>query len=353
MKHTTVLPPGWWETPAPPAMRLLHLLLLALADRDGITRLDTAALAPDMGLERREVYQLLQALQGSGQLLMYEGAGSWWGWLPHAADYVPTRGKLKRARRPELPAPPREAVVGQLEQLWQRTVTTQEAKAACPRAWGRTGASSGNTAPPEAQVVQVWEEWRARQARPEACRLGVGARGEITRALGEATVEQLVLLVRFAYTADEPGPRFWRGANDRRMTYLGLDNLFVAKKLGQRIQAALAWADQQQQHRATEDGTDLGPMAAYRRRGPDGTTTSPDPRPARLSQQCRTMLTLFVERGSAGVRTSELAEIALKYTGRISELRGMGCDVYVAERATRSGDNLYVMRNAADYTEDS
>jgi hypothetical protein len=56
------------------------------------------------------------------------------------------------------------------------------------------------------------------------------------------------------------------------------------------------------------------------------------------------MLRLFVERGDEGVRTRELADIALKYSSRISELRGLGADIAVVERS-EDGDNLYALLN--------
>lgn len=374
VNHTTVLPPNWWSLPPAPAdQRLLHLLLMAQADRDGVVQLDTTQLAPALGTTRVSVVQLLDALEAAGLLAMYPTASGVWAWLPHVAEYQPTRGKLQRPRDPALPAPPRDRVVATLAQLWGRQPTTPEARAACPRAWGRSGRSAGSTGPAPEAVAQVWEAWRARQDRPEACRLGVGARAIIARALGETTPEHLLLLLRFAYEADAAGPRFWRGANDQRRTYLGLDNLLRLGKLQERLQHALAWDERQARQGAQGDGTTLGPLASYRRpraarpaaegaadqpagdqpadrTGPAGTTSTPAPRPLRLSTQCRRMLGMLVQRGPAGVRTSELARIGLKYTGRISELRGVGCDVYVAERDP-GGDNLYVMRNAGKYAD--
>ena len=56
----------------------------------------------------------------------------------------------------------------------------------------------------------------------------------------------------------------------------------------------------------------------------------------RLAAQCQTILTLLQERGSQGAWNSELARIALKYTGRISDLRDQGYDVRcLCENATK------------------
>ena len=47
----------------------------------------------------------------------------------------------------------------------------------------------------------------------------------------------------------------------------------------------------------------------------------------RLSDQCRLMLQLLRDRGETGVTNTELSEIAIKYTGRISEIRGTGHNI--------------------------
>lgn len=349
--HDTVLPASWWAigAAAPPLQRLLHLRLMAAADRDGLVRLDTQQLAQHLGSDRRAIHSHCAALHAQGMLAIYQTDQGWFGWLPHVSEWQPTRGSIQRDRDPALPAPPRDAVLACLGTLWGREATTKEGRSACPRAWGRTGRSLGSTAPAPDAVLQVWEAWRSRQKRPDACRLGAGARSQIQRALGEASAEHLLVLLDYAHDADEPGPRFWRGQNQQRRTYLGLDNLLLPSKLQARLQHALAWAAQQAGRATDGDGTDLGPMAAYRRRqGPAGTTTSPNPREARLSRQCLQMLQLFVQRGEAGVRTSELASIALKYSARISELRGAGADVVCAERSA-DGNNLYRLANAESF----
>ena len=169
----------------------------------------------------------------------------------------------------------------------------------------------------------------------------------IRAALQESSVEQLIDLIVYAYEADEPGPRFWRGENSHNRTYLGLDNLMVASKLQGRLQLVAVWKDK---NGHTEDGTNLGPLAAYRR-GPRGTKSTPDPRPKRLSDQCVKILALFRERGPEGVRTSELAAIALKYTGRLSEIRGAGHDIVLVERE-KSGNNLYVLNEESGTSEE-
>ena len=371
--NTNTIPPEWWERTQglSPAIRLTHLTLLALADRDGVARLSSATLATHLGVERRDAASHVLTLERRGLLARWEDGLDWWVWVVHTLEWTPSRGASSRPRDASRPSPPRELVLEALRRLWGREPTPQEARGVCPRAWGRVRATKSTTNLDQ-EVVRVWEAWRDRQERPGACVLGEAARGLISRAMGEATPDQLILLFRYAWEADEPGPQFWRGANDRRRTYLGLDNLLVRSKLAGRVQAALAWESTVQDRGVQEDGTDLGPLARLRaaaraarasagpqegvdpgadsggppggRVGPPGTTTSPDPRPPRLSRQCREILDLFLLRRDAGVRTSELARIALKYSARVSELRGAGADVVCVERS-QDGDNLYAMVN--------
>jgi hypothetical protein len=47
----------------------------------------------------------------------------------------------------------------------------------------------------------------------------------------------------------------------------------------------------------------------------------------RLENQCKKILDLLKTRGNQGVTNAELSKIALKYTSRISDLRGMGHDI--------------------------
>lgn len=355
--HTNTIPPSWWELTANLATRtrLVHLALLGLGDRDGVVRLSTTTLAERTGLDRRECHGAVIDLERAGLLATWKDStplSRWYAWVVHTTEWTPTRGSTSRPRDTSLPSPPREVVLETLRKAWGREPTPQEAKQVCPRAWGRVRATKpmGHQ---DQDVVRVWEAWRDRQDRPGACVLGDAARGLITKAMGEATPDQLILLFRYAWESDEAGPRFWRGHNDRQRKYLGLDNLLVRSKLAGRVQAALTWEETIRDQGVQEDGTDLGPMARYRtasrsteetRVGPPGTTTTMDPRPVRLSRQCRTILDLLLRRKDQGVRTSELAEIALKYSARVSELRGAGVDVVCVERS-QDGNNLYAMAN--------
>lgn len=66
-------------------------------------------------------------------------------------------------------------------------------------------------------------------------------------------------------------------------------------------------------------------------RGAKTRVPDPDER-KRLSKQCRDLLGLFHERGDAGVWNNEMAARMLKYTGRVSELRGAGYRIEIVER---------------------
>jgi hypothetical protein len=120
-------------------------------------------------------------------------------------------------------------------------------------------------APVASDVRTVWDAWRARQARPQACVLGQSAQRIIRGALTETTTEGLIALVEYAYEADEAGPRYWRGQNDQRRTYLGLDNLLVRAKLASRVQLALEWSSRSSPSVSVDGQRDtLGPLARFR-----------------------------------------------------------------------------------------
>ena len=345
MNRDTVVRAGWWADlrvqALGPAERLVLLLLASRADRDGIAEADTAQLVSQLGAgcSRMQVVGWVRASEAAGLLALYQHAGRTWVWLVRHADDQPHSGALAQPRCTDRPAPPREAVVALLERQLGRAPKLAESKRLCPRAWGLVREATGI---PTDDVARVWEAWRARQQRPAGCHLGDAVARMVRGALAVASADQLVALVEYAYEADEPAARFWRGQNDHQRTYLGLDNLLRLAKLSDRLVLVEAW--QAQRRPEAGDGTDLGPLAAYRRRGPAGTTTTPDPRPLRLSAQCAVMLRLFVERGDDGVHTRELADIALKYSSRISELRGLGADIVVVER-NEDGDNLYALLN--------
>ena len=117
-----------------------------------------------------------------------------------------------------------------------------------------------------ADIKRVFESWRELQRRPNACRLGPGAKRAIKRGLQETDADSLILIIQYAYKSDDAQPRFWRGQNAQKATFLGLDNLFRSEKIAARLQNALAWRSQNADRVSPSgDGTDLGPMAKYRR----------------------------------------------------------------------------------------
>lgn len=335
-----------------PEAKVILLLLTALADKDGIAPANREIL--DQHVPQYSVMSAVKELKSGGHLATYKGSdGNFWAWVPWVSEHQPTRGNMRLQRDAARAAPEEQIVFNVLHKRLGMHPTKKQMRAASPRTFGLKRASIVA----EPYVVageggardgdKVWNTWRGYQSSPERCHLGPAVRSMIERALKEASAEDLCDLIKYAYEADEEGPRFWRGENGRRRTYLGLDNLLRANKISGRIQMMQEWVTKQnkaKQTNAHQDGTDLGPLAAYRRTGPSGTISTPTPRPKRLSDQCVQILKLFKERGDSGVRTNELAQIALKYTGRISEIRGAGHDIYLAEREP-TGNNLYVLRD--------
>lgn len=117
-------------------------------------------------------------------------------------------------------------------------------------------------------VARVFQAWAKRQAAPDRCRLGDASRRMIRSALRDASEGDLLTLIDYAYDADEPGPRYWRGENEMKRTYLGLDNLLVAKKLAGRVQDATAWRTKKDAPPAPPAPARavLGAMGSFRRR---------------------------------------------------------------------------------------
>jgi hypothetical protein len=350
----TLIPSAWfrWKY-SDPLHRIVHLALISSCDADGLCRIQSEPLSVACATDRRAVVSAVQQLCTEGRLSLYHVEGSHYAWLPHGGGaFKIVKGGKSAGQDLSIPAPSREQVIECIRRLWGRSPTLAEAKSACPRAFGLKMKAVQSDAPSSQEVQEVFDAWRQRQKRPNACRLGNASRRLIKSALSEADAASIILLFKYAYEADEPGPRFWRGENARQATYLGLDNLLRLTKLAGRIQLAMEWGKVCRERATEGDGTNYGPMAAYRasrgRTGPPGTTSeSPDGEP-RLSAQCDRILQLFLERGADGVRTSELAEVARKYTGRISELRGVGADIAIVERDS-GGNNLYVMHNADSF----
>ena len=98
--------------------------------------------------------------------------------------------------------------------------------------------------PGRTPAERVFLYWRARQRAPDRCKLTQPRRKLIDRAMRDYDARELCALICYAYEADEPGPRFWRGDNRDGRTYLDLTNLLSdAARLPGRVEAALAWVD--------------------------------------------------------------------------------------------------------------
>lgn len=92
------------------------------------------------------------------------------------------------------------------------------------------------------EIERVFEGWRARQRRPQACRLTDDRVDLLRSRLSRGySVEDLLALFEYAWNADTAEARFWRGDNARRRTYLDLSNLLRAGKLAGRVESARNW----------------------------------------------------------------------------------------------------------------
>jgi hypothetical protein len=361
--------------------KLTLLYLMAHADRDGIVEINKQEINERVGLSNwndpnsvantvvGRVQSDLEGLAAWGEITLWEHANKQFAWIRRFSTDQPPNGKLKVARNPSLPAPPKEGVIECLTVYRGYPPPQGEGKRACPRAWGVV--KTAGVADAGADIQRVYEEWRKRQKRPTQCKLTPATKETIRGGLRNGSPDELVNLIRYAYESNDPGPQWWQGKNPSGRTYLGMNNLFVGEKMADRLQMVEDWLEKHRSTQVAADGTDLGPLAAYRpTRGsgtggvptttanngseahaasekvPRGTKSTPNPRPKRLNAQCRKMLLLFQQRGQNGVHTHELAGIALKYSARISELRGHGHKVICVERKP-DGNNLYVIKEGA------
>jgi hypothetical protein len=105
-----------------------------------------------------------------------------------------------------------------------------------------------------ADITTVWEAWVSTRPRPKLCRL-TAERKKLIRARLKLGYEpgDLVAVIRYMNESNDGQARWMRGENPRNRTYLDLENLFRVHKLGERVEAALAWL---------EDGGDNGPPPA-------------------------------------------------------------------------------------------
>ncbi len=130
----------------------------------------------------------------------------------------------------------------------------------------------------------VFKAWAVGQRMPERCRMGAAAVKLIDAALGNASAADLCALFDYAYNADEPGAKFWRGESVpgvKGPRYLGLDNLLVTSKLAGRVSEALFWKSRRPAVAALPGAPVMGDLAAFRA-APWGTppTAAPVPVPS-------------------------------------------------------------------------
>lgn len=111
---------------------------------------------------------------------------------------------------------------------------------------------SGRDAPPRSEAPpdteRVFEAWRARQKLPSACRFTTARRRLIASALREGyTVEDLLLVLRWAYDSEDRAAKWLRGeVPENRRPYLDLENLFRISKVAARVECAAEWEAAQQ-----------------------------------------------------------------------------------------------------------
>ena len=94
----------------------------------------------------------------------------------------------------------------------------------------------------EQLIQQVFEEWKKRQRRPQLCRLTKDRLALIAARINDGyTAQDLIDVIQYAFESADAGPRFWRGENQQRRTYLDLSNLFRITKLASRVELAVNW----------------------------------------------------------------------------------------------------------------
>lgn len=122
----------------------------------------------------------------------------------------------------------------------------------------------------EEDVTEVFESWRSRQSAPDRVKLTPDRAALIRSRLRAHEASELVDLIAYAFEANTPEARFWRGENDRNQRYLGLDNLLVQSKLADRIDRARAWAEGNEDSPGSSDSEEplvLSPIGQLRRGG--------------------------------------------------------------------------------------
>jgi uncharacterized phage protein (TIGR02220 family) len=110
-------------------------------------------------------------------------------------------------------------------------------------------------------VEKVFEFWASKQKRPQVCKLTEERRKLIKNRMANGyTHEELILIIKYFYESNSDDARWMRGHNPSRRKYLGLDNLFRKKKLGDRLELAKNWEADLKEIRQDN----FGPLAFFR-----------------------------------------------------------------------------------------
>ena len=238
----------------PPAGRLAYLFVCANVDRDGFGIVDVDFLASGIGLKAPATGDSAIFLLSAFNAVLPYGDNKIW--VPEFQQ--PKRGMFKVDANFEIEPPDKALLKDFLSNRLGRIATEKECKELCPRAYGLK--REARCFEFDTRVKQVWDAWRQRQRRPEACKFSPSVQRVIRSAMKEAEYTDLIALIEYAYEANEGPAKFWRGENRDKRTYLGLDNLLRAQKLQGRLQLVLAWKHKSNS-KSKMDEVDLGPFA--------------------------------------------------------------------------------------------
>lgn len=110
---------------------------------------------------------------------------------------------------------------------------------------------------PRADIEQVFEAWRKFRKRPEICRLTTEREGLIRARLQLGySADDLCRLIRYMNLSGDDDARWMRGHNPRRRTYMDLQHLLRKQRLGERVEAAIAWESDGGRDEATVQDSD-------------------------------------------------------------------------------------------------
>lgn len=114
-------------------------------------------------------------------------------------------------------------------------------------------------------INRVYEAWLQRQKRPDLCRFTTD-RADLIRKRLQLGYEaaDFILLIRWVHESNEDGPRWLRGENPRKKSYLDLTNLLRREKLAPRIEAARLWEEADGESKPQDEDDYFGPLKVFR-----------------------------------------------------------------------------------------